>query len=133
VVTPGHHLVPNFHVFNEQGICVFVAHDSDPEWRRRPRPRGRYVSTAWIPADFLTEGTFVIGAAVSTHESIAVHFYERDAVAFQAVDSMDPRGARGDYAGAMPGVVRPLLRWTTQYQPNVVSQRQSHETEVALP
>jgi lipopolysaccharide transport system ATP-binding protein len=57
----------------------------------------------------------VVGAAVSTADPVTVHFYERDAVAFHVVDSLDGDSARGDYAGPFPGVVRPLLKWTTQY------------------
>jgi lipopolysaccharide transport system ATP-binding protein len=38
------------------------------------------------------------------------------AVAFQVVDSLDGDSARGDYAGPIPGAVRPLLEWTTRYE-----------------
>jgi lipopolysaccharide transport system ATP-binding protein len=117
VLEEGRVLVPNFHFFNEEGLCVFVAHDTDPTWRRKPRPVGRYSSTAWIPGNFLAEGSMVVGAAVSTHDPVVVHFYERDAVAFQVVDNTDGDTARGDYAGHMPGVVRPMLRWTNKYTP----------------
>ena len=49
------------------------------------------------------------------HEGrVAIHFHERDAVAFQVVDSLDGGSARGTYAGPMPGVVRPMLQWETQ-------------------
>jgi lipopolysaccharide transport system ATP-binding protein len=50
-------------------------------------------------------------------DPIVVHFYEADAVAFQVIDSLDGDSARGDYAGHLPGVVRPLLNWTTQFNP----------------
>jgi lipopolysaccharide transport system ATP-binding protein len=43
-----------------------------------------------------------------------VHVHERDAVAFHVVDNLDGDSARGDYAGPIPGVVRPMLRWTTE-------------------
>ena len=36
------------------------------------------------------------------------------AVAFHVVDSMEGDGARGDWGGSMPGVIRPLLRWSTR-------------------
>jgi lipopolysaccharide transport system ATP-binding protein len=47
-----------------------------------------------------------------------VHFYEADAVAFQVIDSVDGDAARGDYTGNIPGVVRPMLEWTTRYSPS---------------
>jgi lipopolysaccharide transport system ATP-binding protein len=112
ILDPNYVLVPNLHVFNETGVVVFVASDLDPAWRRRPRPVGRWTSTAWIPGNFLAEGTFEIGAAVSTMDPVIVHFYEPDAIAFQVVDFLDGDSARGDYAGSLPGIVRPLLRWT---------------------
>ena len=118
VLKPGHVLVPNYHFFNEEGVYVFVAVDHDPAWHRRPRSIGCYVSTAWIPGNFLSEESLIVGVAISTMSRSLGHFYERDAVAFQVVDSLDGDSARGDYAGPMPGVIRPLLRWTTQFSPN---------------
>ena len=117
VLKKGTVLVPNLHFFNEEGVGIFVAIDQDPAWRGKPRPEGLYVSNAWIPGNFLAEGTIVVGAAISTMSPIQGHFYETDAVAFQVVDSLDGDSARGDYAGPMPGVVRPLLRWTTRSCP----------------
>lgn len=117
VLTPGSVLVPNYHFYNEEGTYAFVAHDWDPAWRQKPRPSGHYISTAWIPGNLLSEGSLIVGVAISTYNPLVVHFYERDAVAFQVVDSLDGDSARGDYAGTMPGVVRPLLNWTTEVRP----------------
>jgi lipopolysaccharide transport system ATP-binding protein len=39
-------------------------------------------------------------------------------VAFQVVDSLDGNSARGDYAGPVPGIVRPLLQWTSEFVPH---------------
>ena len=114
VLRDGHILVPNYHFFNEEGVCVFAASDQDLTGRRRPRSKGRYVSTAWIPGNFLAEGTLIVGVALSTMDPATVHFYEADAVAFQIVDAMDGDTARGDYGGPMPGVVRPVLQWDTR-------------------
>lgn len=117
VLEGGRVLVPNYQFINQEGVCVFMASDHDPTWRRRPRPAGRYSSTAWIPGNFLSEGTLLVGAAVSTMDPVRVHFFERDAVAFQVIDSLDGNSARGDFAGWIPGIVRPLLHWTSQYTP----------------
>ena len=43
---------------------------------------------------------------------------ERSAVTFHVVDSHDGDSARGDYVKRMLGVVRPLLKWTTQFNSN---------------
>ena len=42
-------------------------------------------------------------------------FFEANAVSFQVVESQNGDGARGDYGGRIMGVVRPLLKWTTEY------------------
>ncbi len=115
---PGQVLVPNFHAFTEDGTYAFVLHDLDPNWRRRPRPAGVYRSRAEIPGNFLSEGTLIVGVAVSTHDPFTVHVYERDAIAFRVIDSTDGDTARGDYAGHMPGVVRPTLKWENEYFAN---------------
>jgi lipopolysaccharide transport system ATP-binding protein len=112
VLASGHVLVPGLHFTTEDGIVAFVLNDLDPEWRGRPRPAGRYRSRACLPGNLLAEGTLVVGAAVA---SARVHVHEREVAAFQVVDSLDGDSARGDYAGPMPGVVRPLVPWTTEF------------------
>ena len=112
VLQPGHLLVPNIQVTNEEGVLVFIAGDTSLDARRTPRPVGRYVSTAWIPGNLLAEGTMIIAAALSTMDPVTIHFFERDAVAFQVIDKFEGDSARGDFAGTFPGVVRPILRWT---------------------
>ncbi|HEX4336088.1 MAG TPA: ABC transporter ATP-binding protein [Polyangiaceae bacterium] len=113
VTKSGHVLVPNFHCFNEEGACVFVAVDTSTEGQHCPKEPGIYSTVAWIPANFLSEGTIVVNIALSTMDPVVVHFHERDAVAFQVVDSLTGDSARGVYAGPMPGVVRPMLDWAT--------------------
>ena len=117
VLQPGHVLVPNYHFVNQEGVLVFIANEHDEQWRRKPRPVGRYVSTAWLPGNLLAEGALIVGAAVSSMEPLKIHFFERDAIAFQVIDTMDGDSARGDYAGPMPGIVRPMLNWTSQFTP----------------
>jgi lipopolysaccharide transport system ATP-binding protein len=117
VLKGGHVLAPTFQFINLEGVCVFTAIDHDSEWRRRPRPEGKFVTTAWIPGNFLTEGTVIIGASIATFEPSRVHFRERDIVAFHVIDSLEGNAARGDYAGPMPGIVRPLLHWTSEFVP----------------
>lgn len=117
VLEPGRVLVPNYHFFNEEGVCVFVIQDLSPETREQPRGAGRFVSTAWVPANILAEGRLVVTAAITTYyPTMTVHVFEREAVSFRVVDSLEGDSARGDYAGHMPGVVRPIFNWTTQGQ-----------------
>jgi lipopolysaccharide transport system ATP-binding protein len=115
VVVSGHVLLPNFHFYSEEGACVFVAIDQDRSWQRKNRPAGHYCSTAWIPGNFLSEGAFTVGVAVSTADPVQVHFFEAEAVAFQVIDRMEGDSVRGDYGGPIPGAVRPMLHWTTKF------------------
>jgi lipopolysaccharide transport system ATP-binding protein len=117
VLAPGHLLVPNYHFYSEEGVEAFSTMDLDAEWRGRPRAVGRYTSTVWVPGNFLAEGSMSVGAALSTLNPVVIHFYEQDAVAFQVVDSLDGDSARGDYAGPVPGIVRPMLEWRTEFHP----------------
>jgi lipopolysaccharide transport system ATP-binding protein len=91
-----------------------VASEIDSPWHRQTRPAGAYRSTAWLPGNFFAEGTLIVGVAITTLDPVAVHLYERDAVAFQIVDSLEGGSARGDYAGPFPGVIRPLLKWESE-------------------
>ncbi len=118
VLKPGYLLLPHFHFMNEDGVHVFVTIDQDAEWRNSPRPVGKYVNTAWVPGNFLTEGTIFVTPAMTTMNPNIMQFYERDIIAFQVIDSLDGDSARGDWAGRMGGVVRPLLKWETQFSPN---------------
>lgn len=117
VLEPGRVLTPALHFCNEEGLFVFMLNDVDPEWRGQPRPVGRYVCRASLPGNLLAEGVLIVSAAVCEYDSMLVHVHEREAVAFQVVDSLDGDSARGDYAGPMPGVVRPMASWFTQYAP----------------
>ncbi|MGH7270654.1 MAG: ABC transporter ATP-binding protein, partial [Polyangiaceae bacterium] len=114
VVLSGHVLLPNIQVYNEEGVCAFVATDTSAEAQRAPKAPGVYSTIGWIPGNFLAEGTYLVHVALGTTDPARIHFHEHDAVAFHVVDSSDGNSARGSYAGTMPGVVRPMLEWTTR-------------------
>ncbi len=110
-------LVPNYHFYNEEGVCAFIVADQhSADWKGRPKLVGQYVSTVWIPGNLLSEGTLIVDAAISTMDPVTVHVHERDAVAFQVIDSLEGDSARGGFAGPIPGVFRPILNWTTEYR-----------------
>lgn len=113
----GYVLMPHFRLYNEDNVAVFTTLDLDPEWRGRPRPPGRYIARATIPGNFLAEGSLYVEAALTTLNPPIGQFAERDAVAFQVIDSLEGNTARGDWAGNLSGVVRPLLPWSTVYEP----------------
>lgn len=118
VLRSGHVLLPHFTVLNDRGQCAFITLDQDPEWRGKPRQEGRYTSTAVIPGNLLAEGMFYVSCYCLTLNPDSKQFNERSAVAFYVSDNLDGDSARGDYAKKLGGVVRPLLKWTTQFYPN---------------
>ena len=60
VLKPGYKLQSSIGLYNEEGVHVFETVDLDPAWRGRIRPPGRYRSTAWIPGNYLAEGTMFV-------------------------------------------------------------------------
>ncbi|HEY8559084.1 MAG TPA: Wzt carbohydrate-binding domain-containing protein, partial [Pyrinomonadaceae bacterium] len=115
VLRAGKILTPTFHIYNEEGICVFVSNDVRGEWSTRPRDKGVYTSRARIPANFMAEGTFFVTAAVFTAAPFEEHLRAADAIRFQISDSFEGGAARGDFGGRMLGAVRPLLDWQTDF------------------
>jgi lipopolysaccharide transport system ATP-binding protein len=115
VLEEGHALVPVVELYNDEGTEVFSTHDTGAEWRRRPRPRGLYTSAVTVPGNLLAEGSFLVHVSIMSHfPSTILHARASNAVAFQVLDEPGGVSARGDYVGPMPGVVRPLLDWTTR-------------------
>lgn len=110
----GHILVPQFSLHNEEGLCLFASVDGDPKTRSQPRPVGRCVCQATIPANLLNEGRYSVNVELRTSEPPRLHARERDVVVFQVMDSLTGDDARSDFAGQVPGVIRPRLEWTTK-------------------
>ncbi len=114
VLEEGHALVPVVELYNEEGTELFSTHDTNSDWHRHPRACERYTSTVWIPGNLLAEGSVLAHVSIMSHFPATVqHVHESNAVAFQVVDNQSGDSARGDYFGPMPGVMRPLLQWTT--------------------
>jgi lipopolysaccharide transport system ATP-binding protein len=117
VLAAGHILTPHVGLVNEEGVRAFSSHDTSDEWRRRPREVGRYASVIALPGNLLSEGTLRAHVSVMSHTpTTTLHAQARNIVAFQVIDtSQQGESARGDYIGPIPGVVRPLLDWTTRF------------------
>jgi len=69
--------------------------------------------------NILAESSFIVRVAITTFSNMTVRLDEPDVVAFQVIDSTDGDSARCDYAGTLPGVVRPMLNWDTIYKGEV--------------
>ncbi len=116
VLQDGYVLLPHFRLKNDEGVSAFVTVDVDPNWRKTKRPKGTYTATAWVPGNFLAEGSFFVNAAMlSLEPHTQLQFAEQEVVSFQVVDPMEGDSARGDWANNLQGVVRPLLTWATDF------------------
>lgn len=101
-------LVPNFHFYTAGGECAFVSHDTG----KRPLGKGTYISKCIIPANFLNEGSYFVGLAMSSFSAgTSVHFYEKSCLSFNVMDNHEGVITRPDHASPIPGVVRPYLNW----------------------
>jgi lipopolysaccharide transport system ATP-binding protein len=107
-------LHPNVHVYNDQGQCVFITSDAHVHEYRRARAPGRYRATVEIPGNFLSEGMFSLDVAISTVTPLIVHVHERGLLTLNVVDPGEGDSLRGDFAGDIPGAVRPTLPWKTE-------------------
>jgi homopolymeric O-antigen transport system ATP-binding protein len=116
VLEEGWQLWSSFDFFNEEGLLLFGSIETDPEWRGKPRPPGHYVTTAWVPGNLFSEGPVIVNVELLTTHPHVRHFRERQAVAFQVVDTMEGDSARGDWGGEWSGAVRPMLAWKTRYE-----------------
>lgn len=124
VLKPGHKLMASFELWNEEGICLIDSVEYDPAWRGRVRPVGRYRATAWIPGNYLAEGTFFLSVFVETLDPHTKQIREHQIVAFSVVDTCEGDSARGDFAGRLKGVVRPLLDWNTELKAESIQAEQ---------
>ncbi len=99
-------------LFASDGTCVFSSIDNqDPAVYGKPRRRGIWRSTCWIPGQLLAEGSYTASILIwGTAYSLLLR--EEDVVRVQVTDT---GGVRGDYFGASIGILRPLLRWSSQY------------------
>ncbi len=78
-------LLPVYNFYNEEGVVAFSTFDQNPEWLLHPRPIGYYVSTVWVPGNFLAEGMMIVGVAFVTVKPRKVIFNERDLISFQVI------------------------------------------------
>lgn len=70
---------------------------------------GRLTNTVWVPGHLRTEGTYLIGAGLSTRDPYAVHFFAQYAVVCRTIDPHNGPGVRGDWVGNFPGYRAPPL------------------------
>ncbi len=115
VLRKGEPVFPKIKLFDDKGDVAFNAMDTSSQWDA-PQPPGDYVATAWIPGNLLNEGLVsvdvdvcAIGPAKLHHHAVA-----RNLISFHVYDPGEGGSASGEFRGQLQGVVRPLLKWTTE-------------------
>jgi lipopolysaccharide transport system ATP-binding protein len=105
-------IVPNFHFYNGQGDCVFTCNAQNV----KPLEAGLYETTCAIPANFLNDGVHFVLIAATTYfpNNFVVNFQYKDALSFEIVDKLHDNPLRYNYAGPMPGYIRPNLKFSIQ-------------------
>jgi lipopolysaccharide transport system ATP-binding protein len=108
VSRPEHYrLMPNFHFFAPDGTRAFISSSQEVTIES-----GEFESACTIPGNYLNDGTYFVGLALSSMDSgVTVHFYEQNALSFNVKDPIDDVPTRNGYAGPIPGIVRPRLEW----------------------
>jgi lipopolysaccharide transport system ATP-binding protein len=114
VLKDGKVLIPNIHLYSDDGTLIFISHDWHSGWRNRTKPSGRYQTTFMVPGNFFSEGRVIVKVAMGSYQPFEVHFQESDVIAFTVVESIGGETSRGDYAGHLPGIVRPLINSRTE-------------------
>lgn len=101
---------PNFHFHSSDGSYAFM---SSPKEMVRHTSPGVYEAICHIPGNFLNEGTYFVGLALTTYPGTKIRFFDQQALSFHIRDLIENVPTRGgtDYAGPIPGIVRPLLDW----------------------
>jgi homopolymeric O-antigen transport system ATP-binding protein len=115
VLRPGEPLFPKIKVYDSRGDVAFNAMDTSARWLD-PSPPGDYVTTAWIPGNYLNEGLTTVDVSIASlgAPKLLPHASGRSAVAFHVQDPAEGDSARGLFTGQWQGVVRPMLEWTTE-------------------
>jgi lipopolysaccharide transport system ATP-binding protein len=115
VTALGEPIFPKIKVYDTRGEVAFNAMDISPHWNEARLP-GEYVATAWIPANLLNEGVTSVDVSICSLAApkLRAHTGYYNAVSFHVQDPGEGDSAKGRFTGQWKGVVRPLLRWTTE-------------------
>ena len=101
-------LTPNYHFYTATGECAFIVHDTHTKHLNA----GKYLTRCHVPGNFLNEGGFNIGLAITSFRNgVKVHFYEKACLSFNVTDQRIDIITRPGHGKPIPGVVRPLLEW----------------------
>jgi len=97
---------PNIHLTNVQSEKVFVAIMPKTQV---PTSKGLYTASICIPSHLLSPNSYIAGVALTSFETMKVHFYEPESVIFSVKEDINQRPH--DFRQTIPGIIRPNLKW----------------------
>ncbi len=116
-LVPDAYLHITLHLHTEQGITAFSTGSiNEPVWHGRPFLTGLFRSVCYVPGDLLNSGIHHIMLLIVKNQG-TIAYRHKDVLSFEVLDSAEVRGA---WYGKLPGVVYPMLKWTTEYVDNNV-------------
>jgi len=115
VLTDEHLIVPRLDFTDGLNNLIFCAFEVDSEWHHKNRRRGQHTCTAWLPANLFGDGQIGIGVSIFSFRPWTIHFEASNLLRVDIVSGSAKLTARGHFEGNIPGLIRPLLNWTTEY------------------
>jgi lipopolysaccharide transport system ATP-binding protein len=107
-LVPGARLHITLHLYTTEGVIAFTTASLNGN---HPMPAGLFRSVCSFPGDLLNSGPHRFVVLVVKDASSVIYSHE-SRVSF---DILDVRERQGAYFGREPGVVQPVLKWTTEY------------------
>jgi lipopolysaccharide transport system ATP-binding protein len=98
----------NIHLTTEDNTCAFACF----EIANGVKKRGKIRSRVEIPAEFLNSRSYTVSIYFTNVKNNKPVIELKDILVLEAVDNLDAP-SRQDYKGYFPGVVRPVMPWTT--------------------
>ena len=106
------YLHANLHLLTaERIIAIGTSSLHEPVWQGRPWPEGLFRCVCHIPGNLLNMGLHRVTLLIVKDQS-SVIFRHEDALSFEVLDLTKRQGA---WYGKGSGVVRPMLKWTTEH------------------
>ena len=109
---------PCFNIINSAGEFIFMTSDQTSDFSGdRAHKKGGYKKKCLIPGDLLAPGTYLVSVAAITMSPKTIHFFEHDIISFTVYEKIttSEKTSRGNFAGEIPGFIRPLLKWESKY------------------
>ncbi len=111
----GSHLHITLHLYTSEGLVAFTTGGLNDH----TLPAGLFRSICYFPGDLLNSGQHRFVVLVVKDTSNVIYSHE-SGVSF---DILDMRQRQGTWYGREPGVVQPVLKWTTEYLGEVPEMR----------